>query len=190
MNIVKPACALVSALLLAFAVISEPNAAKDAEVADPYSALRLHVIAESDDPVDQSAKLAVRDALLDTVRDELAKDKAATAEEAGRILLSMGPKLQSAAEAALAAFGLPQNVQLVFGRFDFPDRTYVDTFYPAGEYSALRVILGSGRGQNWWCVMFPPLCVIESEDSPAEYNEDGTLEFKSFFAELWQKVFG
>ena len=67
--------------------------------------------------------------------------------------------------------------------------TFVGEVYPAGEYEALRITLGRGEGKNWWCVMFPPLCVIDCGE-PASFYPDGRLEFKSILAELWRGIFG
>ena len=157
---------------------------------DPYSALRLHVIAASDDPSDQAAKLRMRDAVLARMKEGFDEAEVSTPGEAEELLTAMGGEIQAAAEKALNDIGRPQNVQLEVGEFDFPLRVYQNTVYPAGRYRALRVIIGQGCGHNWWCVMFPPLCIIESEEAPAQYNEDGTLEFKSLISELWERIFG
>ncbi len=70
------------------------------------------------------------------------------------------------------------------GSYHFPDRSYKNISYPEGDYQALRIILGNGEGENWWCVMFPPLCITEIEGD----IED--IEYTSFFAELIEKLFG
>lgn len=149
--------------------------------------IRLHIVANSDETADQQVKLAVRDALLAVARTRFS---AASREEAEPQLLTLAPALQYEAERTLATNGMDYGVQLMTGEFDFPDRVYGGELYPAGRYEALKVVLGEGAGHNWWCVMFPPLCVIETENSPAEYEEDGTLKFKSFFADLWKELFG
>lgn len=149
--------------------------------------LRLHVIANSDSAEDQAVKLKVRDAILEYAREDLEAEDRASAE---RELLSSGGDLQEAAECALRENGADYGAELFFGEFNFPDRAYQNRFYPEGRYEALRVVLGEGEGHNWWCVMFPPLCVIETEDQPAEFNEDGTLVFKSFIFDLVREVFG
>lgn len=149
--------------------------------------LRLHVIANSDSEADQEAKLAVRDAVLACVREDFdASDKA----EAKLELMARGGELQAAAENALRERGLDQEVELIAGNFDFPDRVYGDEVYPAGKYDALRIVIGEGAGRNWWCVMFPPLCLVETENAKAEFNEDGTLVFRSAIWEFLKGVFG
>ncbi len=135
--------------------------------------LRLHVIANSDSDEDQRIKLAVRDALLKRFAP------AGTLTKAEEILLSDGAALQEAVDEVLWENGCGYGGELRLGVAQFPDRTYKDAEYPAGEYEALRVVLGSGEGQNWWCVLFPPLCLIKEgvEDIP------GTDEivFESWF---------
>lgn len=172
-------------ILLAFAALSLSGCAeKTAEAPVNETCIRLHVLANSDSEEDQAAKLKVRDAVLALSRERLT---AADRDTALSELLSMGGELQTAAEETLASLGMDCGVSVLAGEFDFPDRTYGDKLYPAGRYEAVRIILGEGEGRNWWCVMFPPLCVID--DSP-EYREDGALAFKSFFIELWRGIFG
>ncbi|MBQ1821146.1 MAG: stage II sporulation protein R, partial [Clostridia bacterium] len=81
-------------------------------------------------------------------------------EDARAFLLSHGSEIQSAAEAVLKGRGLDYGVQLSLGTETFPDRVYGETLFPAGEYDALCVRLGRAEGHNWWCVLFPPLCII------------------------------
>ena len=178
-EIIKVISALLSALFLAFAAVPAQKKQPDC--------IRLHILADSDSAVDQAAKLAVRDAVLKIARE---LPEAGSKDAAREELLSKGAELQRAAEETLRARGLDYGAVLMTGEFDFPDRTYGETLYPAGRYEAIRIVLGSGDGHNWWCVMFPPLCVIEDEPGSAEYDEDGTLKFKSFFAELIRGLFG
>ena len=149
--------------------------------------LRLHVIANSDSEEDQAAKLAVRDAILDAVREDFtASDK----KEAMTELMARGGELRKAAEDVLRERGLDYGVELMAGEFDFPDRDYGNAFYPAGRYDALRIVLGEGEGHNWWCVMFPPLCLVETQTATAEFNQNGTLVFRSAVWEFLKEVFG
>ncbi|MCR5611496.1 MAG: stage II sporulation protein R [Clostridiales bacterium] len=149
--------------------------------------IRLHVIANSDSDEDQSVKLKVRDAILACARENFT---ASDREEAEAELMKMGGRFDASVSETLSENGADYGAQLVFGEFDFPDREYAGRLYPAGKYRALRVVLGNGEGHNWWCVMFPPLCLIETEDEPAEFNEDGTLKFKSWVWDFIKEVFG
>ena len=179
---------LAAALLAAaiFSVFVRYAGAAPCSAEDPYSALRLHIIADDDSEEAQDAKLAVRDAALACVREKFTE--VSSEEDAEEALKSLGAELEAAAKNVLVSRGMDDNVQLMLGDFDFPDREYGDKLYPAGSYRALRIVLGSGEGRNWWCVMFPPLCVINCGEEAVK--EDGTLEFRSFFAELWQRIFG
>lgn len=119
--------------------------------------VRLHVIANSDSEVDQTVKLSVRDAIL----------KAANRENKGKdiTLLSVEENkedLLSAAESVLKENGCTYGCTLETGRFSFPVKSYENITLPAGKYDAVRVVLGEGKGENWWCVMFPPLCFSKS----------------------------
>lgn len=143
--------------------------------------LRLHVIANSDSEADQAVKLRVRDAILACM------EPGATIGEAEAFVRTHGAELLSAAEGTLKENGFSYPAQLMLGTFSFPDRTYGDTLYPAGEYEALRVVLGDGAGQNWWCVLFPPLCIV-TEDAEALPELD-ELTFKSSLLE-WLRELG
>lgn len=119
--------------------------------------LRLHVIAASDSERDQALKLEVRDALLPEIEELLREAKtlsdAVTAAEAGQV------RLISVAEARLGELGCDDRVRVELGRESYPTRDYGEIRLPAGEYTSLRVTIGEGEGQNWWCVLFPTLCM-------------------------------
>lgn len=160
--------------------------------------IRLHVVANSDSADDQALKLEVRDAVLD-VTDRLLTD----ADDPREALAQGLPEIAEAAEARLLALGREARVQVRLGKEVFPTREY-DTFtLPAGVYESLRVTIGEGEGHNWWCVVFPSLCLSASMDEleqsvAAAGMTDGdfrlitsdaagvTLKFKSL--ELLQKL--
>ncbi len=131
------------------------------------SVLRLHVLARSDSDKDQRVKLAVRDALLPYFKN------ADTCADAQAFLLQNGAALQRAADEALRQEGAAYGATLGLGRAAFPDRVYDGILFPAGEYDALTVTLGGGEGKNWWCVLFPPLCIV-TEDGAAVTLSDIT----------------
>lgn len=160
-----PKCALALALLT---VLAMPRP------------LRLHVIASSNSPDDQAVKLEVRDALLGAM-NELGSPR--NKEDARRIVLQNGSALQSAVEDTLSRAGMDYPATLCLGPAEFPDRQYAGSFYPAGEYDALRVVLGEGKGQNWWCVIYPPLCLGDLKEEPAN-----GIQFQSLLVELLTKL--
>ena len=124
--------------------------------------LRMHVIANSDSVEDQAVKLKVRDAVLEAGEDLF--DGTLTAEGAEQVLESDIERLQNAAQTVLTENGFDYGVRVEIGKDYFNTRTYDgEVTLPAGEYEAVRVILGEGKGQNWWCVMFPPMCLPAAE---------------------------
>lgn len=143
--------------------------------------LRLHVLANSDSDYDQQTKLLVRDALLPLF--EGCDSYTATRE----FVLSHGKQVQEVCEQVLQGRGANYGVRLLLGKTDFPDRVYGDTEYPAGTYDALCVELGQGKGHNWWCVLFPPLCIVTEEGEPVDLNE---VEFESDILTFLKAHFG
>ena len=118
--------------------------------------IRLHVIANSDSETDQQLKLAVRDAILENSRVLFAGEDI---DEAARIVGASEPELLAIAGRVLDEYGAEYGARVVFGEEEYPTREYGGRIFPAGRYLSLRVILGKGEGQNWWCVLFPPLCL-------------------------------
>jgi len=119
--------------------------------------IRLHVVADSDAVFDQTVKLQVRDAVIQTVQQDL--QQYSGTQEAKTYLLSRLDELEAVANEALRAAGSYDTATVTLCQEEFPMRQY-DTFsLPSGVYESLRVTIGSGQGQNWWCVVFPSLCV-------------------------------
>lgn len=119
--------------------------------------IRLHVIANSDSTEDQALKLQVRDRVLARAQEIL--EQSADMAQAQETLTSALPELTREAQQVLAAAGCGDGVQARLEPAEFPTKDYDGFSLPAGKYLALRVIIGEGRGQNWWCVVFPPLCL-------------------------------
>ena len=138
--------------------------------------LRLHVVANSNSDEDQRVKLLVRDALVKEFAPAGSKD------EAERILLKDGGGVLETVQRVLHDQNCSYGAQLKLGVLDFPDRTYDGIVFPAGQYEALRVELGSAQGKNWWCVLFPPLCLVDAgvQDIP----DSDKLIFESDIAKL------
>lgn len=128
--------------------------------------LRLHVVANSDSAEDQAVKLKVRDAVLKTLEDVTAA--AHNKDEAETLLKSKLEELESTANAVLDAEGVKDRANVTLTAEEFPTRIY-DTFtLPAGIYDSLRITIGSGEGHNWWCVVFPSLCVPAATEGVAD----------------------
>ena len=121
--------------------------------------IRLHVIANSDSEFDQYVKLRVRDSVL-AVSDSLEPE-----EIPCKLNL-----MEDAAKVTLASYGCDSTVKVQFGKFDFPKKSYGSVTLPAGKYTAVRLVIGEGLGQNWWCVMYPPLCF--TDETTAHFDND------------------
>ena len=152
----KQAIKMLLILLLAGAVASlsgTEHALKGLE----QSVIRLHILADSDSTADQMQKLRVRDAILQQSDKWIpaGADFAAGCEAIKTAL----PQVRKTAVETLHAAGCSDPVQVSFGAADFPARSYGELTLPAGTYQALRVEIGAAAGQNWWCVMYPALCV-------------------------------
>lgn len=139
------------------------------------SVIRLHILADSDETSAQTEKLLVRDALLKNADEWIPKDADFSAGcEAIRCRLA---DIHKTAVKALRDAGCQDAVSVCFEKTVFPSRKYGELTLPAGEYQALRVEIGKAEGQNWWCVMYPAMCIPASEPkSPADILNDSTYE--------------
>lgn len=123
------------------------------------SVFRLHVIANSDSEEDQNLKYIVRDRLISYMND-ISKDS--TSKEKAMLIAQEHLKdFSTIAQETVKEQGYNYPVSVEIGNFDFPTKHYGDISLPSGEYDALRVKIGKAEGQNWWCVMFPPLCFVD-----------------------------
>lgn len=132
------------------------------------SVIRLHVLANSDSDEDQQLKLLVRDEVLATT-SVLLKD-VKTREEAAVVLRDRLGEIRAVAERVLRQQGSEYAVAVSLGQETYPTREYEQLAFPAGEYLSLRVMIGEAEGQNWWCVLFPPLC-LSAATTKAEAEE-------------------
>lgn len=147
--------------------------------------LRLHILANSDSQSDQDLKLLVRDAILDETKADFAAAETLLAAEAtaGELL----PQIRATAEKALRRAGCTDAVNVSLVNMYFDTRTYGERTLPAGFYDAIRITIGAGEGHNWWCVMFPPLCVGTAMDSAELAAIDalgGGIEYRLSFASV------
>lgn len=136
--------------------------------------VRLHVLANSDGEEDQALKLKVRDRVLARATELLTQ--AGDRGEAETLLRSALPELEELAARELRANGCDYPVRAELTDTEFPTREYDGFTLPAGEYLALRVMIGEGAGRNWWCVVFPPLCTAASADVPTAALAAGLTE--------------
>lgn len=193
-----------AALFLAFGLtltIGVWASASESALADRV--LRLHVIANSDSDSDQARKLLVRDAVLAQASQLL--DGVSDRRDAEAALAPHLDELAQAGEDALSRTGAPDRVRVTLADQWFPTKEYDGFSLPAGQYRALKVTIGEGKGRNWWCVVFPPLCLAsvseESVESAAEgvlsedqialiTGQDGGYVLKFRLIEWWQELTG
>lgn len=155
------------------------------EISD--SVFRLHVIANSDSKEDQDLKYKVRDNLINYMNNICTNCK--SKEEAINIVTTNQNEFQKIAEQTIRDNGFNYTVKIEIGNFEFPTKNYGDISLPSGYYDSLRVKIGNASGQNWWCVMFPPLCFIDvtsgvvPEESKEELKENMTEEDYALISE-------
>lgn len=149
-------CAAVTLAAIGFLIAS---LREELSTTDPVyaSVFRLHIRANSNSPEDQATKLAVRDALLPFTSELFADCEGLS--DAVRVAEDERDAITSHINSSLSDLGADYEARIRIGKEDFPERNYAGEVYPAGEYTALIVELGEGTGDNWWCVLFPSLCL-------------------------------
>lgn len=170
---------------------------QDSEVYLPgnsRSVVRLHIIANSDSQFDQMVKLKVRDAIIAFMGPKLKNVE--NSKDAASVINQNRREMEEVARRVLLLSGVAYPVQVQFGQFDFPVKSYGDSVYPAGKYNAVRILLGEAEGSNWWCVLFPPLCFIDTTNAIAvksmeikqETKDSSTkkIELRWKLAEIWR----
>lgn len=168
---------------------------------------RLHVIANSDSKEDQDLKYKVRDKLIEYMKSITSNIE--NKEEVINIAYNNIENFQKIAEQVIKDNGFNYPVKVEIGNFSFPTKTYGDISFPSGFYDALKVEIGNASGQNWWCVMFPPLCFVdvtsgvvpesskenletnlgqEEYDIISNNNESDVIEFKFKIVEFFEDL--
>lgn len=150
---------ILSFLLFIYTSICAISYAQTISTDISNSVFRLHVIANSDSAEDQNLKYQVRDNLLNYMNTICTK--CTTKQEAISLVKKNQDNFKQIALDTIKKEGYSYNVTINIGNFDFPTKTYGDISLPAGYYDAMRIEIGEAKGQNWWCVMFPPLCFVD-----------------------------
>lgn len=153
------------AAVISFYVPEKESAAAENIMVIPDEAIRLRILANSDSEKDQEVKRAVRDAVNKQINEWV--EKLTSIDEARTVISSRQPELESIAKKELEKNGLDYSVRIDFGDVQFPTKLYGQYLYPAGTYEAVLITLGEGKGANWWCVLFPPLCFLDFSNSAA-----------------------
>lgn len=141
--------------------------------------LRFHVLANSDSRTDQAVKMEVRDAVLSYLKEVLPEEL--DVKETTRWMRGHTEKIRQVAEQKMADLQMKQTVSVAVTTCYFPDRTYGDVTFPAGNYKTLRIELGDAAGHNWWCVLYPNLCFLDTTN--AVLPEKGKQQLKKVLTE-------
>lgn len=185
------AFSVLAALLM---MLTWANASEDLSKELNQNIVRLHIVANSDSAEDQALKLAVRDRVLKASYNNPA--------------LLTDQEIMALCEDAIQKEGFAYPVSVMRGRFYFPQKSYNNLTLPAGDYNAVRILIGKGQGANWWCIMYPPLCFTgktqELQNEAALKELQSTLSKEAYtvicesehitikpsfkLLELWQKI--
>lgn len=152
-----------------FVLLFVPNKNYQREISGKI--LRFHVVANSNSMEDQALKLEVRDRVIDYLSEPLSD--CGSRMESEEMVRSLLPKIENVAQEYVRSKGYDYEVQAAVGEQYFPVKTYGDMTFPRGYYEALTIDIGSGRGRNWWCVLFPNLCFTDAVTAgvPGESRE-------------------
>lgn len=151
---------LIFVVGLALAMGSVYNYSKSINTGLANSMIRLHVVANSNSKNDQLLKLKIRDKVLDYTK-VLLKDSTGI-DDTQRIISQNIGNITNFIKSYMDENCINYNVKVMLGEFPFPTKAYGDVVLPAGNYQALKVLIGAAGGNNWWCVLFPPLCFVDS----------------------------
>lgn len=132
--------------------------------------IRFHVLANSDTKEDQDLKLKVRDKVIEVMSSKFSGCN--NIDEARKVIVNNIDEVNNIAKKVIEENGYNYSVRSELSRENFPDKMYGDTLFPQGNYEAFRILIGEANGQNWWCVMFPPLCFVD--ESKQTVNEEET----------------
>ncbi|KMK78260.1 stage II sporulation protein R [Alkalihalobacillus pseudalcaliphilus] len=165
-------------------------------------AIRLRILANSDGIQDQMVKRSIRDEVNKQITEWVTGID--NLDEAGKVIQENMPEIEQIVERELQALGLEQEYTVSFDEVQFPTKIYGNLVYPAGWYQSVLITLGEGKGENWWCVLFPPLCFLDFANGEAveqdntteaedveelnETDESDDVQVSFFFVDLFQNL--
>lgn len=163
---------VLSLFIISFIYIIHPYLETQAKDGFKDEIIRFHIRANSDREEDQALKLKIRDSILEEMEEKFKETK--SLDESREIIKENMMAMKSITEKVIEEEGEDYSVAVTLGQDSFPTRKYGNLVFPAGNYETLLITLGEGKGQNWWCVMFPPLCFVDITHSVA-YNLEKEL---------------
>ncbi len=142
------------------------------------SVFRLHVVAHSDSIDDQALKMAVKNEVVALLKDDFSRQ--GDVKEARKLAEENIALIKETAQRVIQSQGYDYPAEVEVGEYMFPTKSYGNLVFPPGEYQALRIIIGKGEGKNWWCVLFPPLCMVSDSDRGLSFDqqEEARVSFK------------
>lgn len=165
---------LVSILFICFLIILIKNYSDHVFGNISNNFFRLHIVANSDSTEDQVIKYEIRDSILNYISPELKNSK--SKDEALRIIQSNIPVFYDLSNKILSKHNADYSVNISVGNYNFPTKDYSSFILPEGNYDALKIELGNASGQNWWCVMFPSICIIDNSTFSTHDSASSILE--------------
>ncbi len=167
-------------IILALIIIFQASKTNDNYIIIPKTAIRLRVVAASNDTYDQYMKKEVKKILEQEINDTLINIKDINTSR--QIIKTNLENYQNKISTLFKENNYKESININFGINHFPQKTYKGILYEEGNYESLVITIGSGAGDNWWCVLFPPLCLLDAE-------ENTTVEYKFKVVELLQNIF-
>ena len=167
-------------LFLCIYILFSMNKVKSKNIIIPKEAIRLRIIANSNSEYDQKIKMKLSIEIENKIQ-ELLKD-VNNIDEARKIIKNNLDEINKYVDLKLKGNNYYEKYTLIYGNNFFPEKNYNGVIYESGYYESIVITLGNGRGKNWWCVLFPPLCLMEAEEA-----ED--IEYKSLIKEMLDKYF-
>lgn len=155
----------------------------------PDEAIRLRILANSDSPKDQWLKREIRDKVNEEITEWVTE--LSSIENARDVIKSRLNKIEDIVQDELTKVGITDTFTVQFDEVQFPTKLYGNIVYPAGVYESVLITIGSGEGENWWCVLFPPLCFIDFANGDAVEGDAATdegVEVRFFIIELFDNL--
>ncbi len=164
---------LISFFILASSLQSSGIVAANQQVI-PDEAIRLRILANSNSNEDQTVKRSIRDEVNESINEWVAD--LTSIEESRHVIKSRLAEIEAIVSKQLEMIGSRESFSVTFGEVAFPTKLYGDFVYPAGDYEAVLITIGEGLGDNWWCVLFPPLCFLDFSNGDAVQAESDVVE--------------
>lgn len=153
----------------------------------PEEAIRLRIVANSNETHDQEIKLKVRDGVIEVIKPLI--EDIDDPYEARKVIYYHLDDIEATVQKILTENGVEINYYVDYGITNFPAKVYDDKLYPAGKYESVYIVLGGGEGDNWWCVLFPSLCIVDVATNGG-YKEDTNVKYSFLIVEKIKELFG